>query len=84
MKYPMYCYKDKKVGFMPPVCDTADQTAIRRFTYDINTENNMMNKFPDDYELYKVGEFDTDTGKIRVETPCFLIDGNDVYGVNAK
>lgn len=80
----MYSYKDKKVGFMPPICDAGDQTAIRRFTYDVNQGNDYMRQFPDDYELYRVGEFDTDTGKIKVETPCFIVDGNNVYGVNTK
>lgn len=83
MKYPMYSYKDKKVGFMPPVCDQSDQTAVRRFTYDVNEGSPYMKQFPDDYELYKIGVFDTDNGKISVQTPEFVIDGNNVYGVNS-
>ena len=84
MKYPLYSYKDEKVGFMPPVCESSDVTAVRRFTYDINTGNDFMGQFPDDYKLYKVGEFDTDKGKINTIVPELIVDGRSVFGVNVK
>lgn len=78
MKYGIYCYRDIKVGFMPPQCDQNDQTAIRGFAYAINN-NNVMNFSPKDYDLYKVGEFDVDKGVINaLKVPVLIASGVNV------
>lgn len=84
MKYPMYCYRDQKVGFMPPQADQNDNTAIRGFAYAINSRDGLMNFSPKDYDLYKVGEFDTETGQLTPCTPALVVSGSSVYGVDAK
>lgn len=80
MKYPMYSYRDVKVGFMPPQCDQSDQSAIRGFSFAINGNNGMMNFAPKDFDLYKVGEFDTDKGTVKACMPELICSGVDVYG----
>lgn len=82
MKYPIYSYRDSKVGFMPPQCDQSDASAIRGFAYAINGNNGMMNYAPKDFDLFKVGEFDTDTGSIIACVPVQIASGASVYGVN--
>lgn len=80
MKYPVYSYRDIKTGFMPPQCDQSDQTAIRGFSYAINSKDGLMNYAPSDFELYRIGSFDTETGKITEEIPTLIVTGVNVYG----
>ena len=82
MKYPVYSYRDVKVGFMPPQCDQSDQSAIRGFSYAVNGNNGMMNFAPKDFDLFKVGEFDTDSGELIPCVPVQIASGASVYGVN--
>lgn len=80
MKYPMYTYRDIKVGFMPPQCDQSDQAAIRGFCYAVNGNNGMMNYSPKDFDLFKIGEFDTETGVVTPCTPELLYAGVNAIG----
>lgn len=80
MKYPIYCYRDVKVGFMPPQCDQNDATAIRGFSYAVNGNDGMMNFSPKDFDLYRIGEFDTETGSIMSEIPTLVVTGISVFG----
>lgn len=83
MKYPMYSYRDSKVGFMPPQCDQSDAAAIRGFSYAVNGNNGMMGFAPQDFDLYKVGEFDTDKGTIKIMTPVLVVSGMSVFNEKA-
>ena len=80
MKYPIYSYRDSKVGFGTPLCDMNDQSAIRGFAYAINSGNGVMSFSPKDYDLYKIGEFDTDKGIIIAEKiPVLIVYGTSVF-----
>lgn len=79
MKYGIYVIKDSKVAFDVPFCDTNDQSAVRGFTFAINRPDQMMNANPNDYFLFKVGEFDNENGKIKAITPDLICSGIDVY-----
>ena len=35
MKFPMYSYRDIKVGFGQPFCDQNDNTAMRGFSFAV-------------------------------------------------
>lgn len=79
MKYPIYSYRDLKVGYAPPQCDQSDQAAIRGFSFAINNHDSMMNFSPKDFDLYKVGIFDTETGQIESCTPDMIASGVAVF-----
>ena len=80
MKYPMYSYRDVKVGFGSPICDMSDQSAVRGFAYAINNKDGMMNFSPKDFDLYKVGMFDTEKGVIVPEkVPVLVVSGMSVF-----
>lgn len=81
MVYPVYSYRDNKVGFMPVQCDQNDATAIRGFAYAINGNSGVMNFSPKDFDLYKVGEFDTETGVFKSCVPVLIVSGESVIGV---
>lgn len=82
MKYPIYSIRDLKVGFGFPQCDQSDQTAIRGFSFAVNTGDGMMGYQPKDYDLYKIGEFDTEKGTIEGIIPELVANGDAM--VNAK
>ena len=86
MKYPVYSVRDVYVGFNQPMTDINDQTAIRSFTYAINNPaNDVMHFQPKDYDLYKLGTFDTDTGRLDPEpVPVLIVSGMSVFGSEVK
>lgn len=64
--------------FMPPVCETSEATAIRNFAYGINNSG-IMNFAPKDFDLWKIGKFDTEKGTIEPEkVPVIITSGMDV------
>lgn len=68
MKLKLYSILDAKVGaFDSPFTDVRDESAIRRFTDAVNDGSNPNNQWfrhPEDFALYLVGEFITDTAEI--------------------
>ena len=82
MIYPVYCIKDNKVGFQPQLLlESNEPAAVRGFSYAVNN-NGIMNFSPKDYDLYKIGKFDSDSGKLEYEVPTLIISGSSVFGVN--
>ncbi len=85
MKYPVYAWKDVKIGFGAPKLALNDEVAKREFGYELNREGSIMQYSPADYELYKIGEYNTDNGHFDSLTLAeYLVNGRDVYGVMSK
>ena len=86
MKYPVYSVRDVQVGFNQPMTDLNDNVAKRNFSFAVNNpDNGVMNFQPKDYDLYRVGEFDTESGLLIPESvPVLVVNGASVYGVDLK
>lgn len=86
MKVPFYSIRDKLAGFGYPTVDLNDQTARRNFAVAVNNPQvNSMSFAPGDYDLYKVGFFDTETGQIlslESGVPEFVVSGTSVFNVD--
>lgn len=80
MKYPVYCVRDNKVGFQPQLLvEQNDATALRGFAYAVNAEG-IMNYSPSDYDLYKIGEMETDNGVFKsLKVPELIASGSSVF-----
>lgn len=78
MKYPMYSIRDAKVGFMTPTIDQNDASAARNFEHAVHNVASLMNSHPADYALYRIGEFDTESGAV---VPCMPEHVIDAVGV---
>lgn len=78
MKYPVYSIRDVKVGFMAPNVDQSDQTAVRQFAFELNNRNGIMNFVPKDFDLYKIGEFEQESGVITPCIPVLVVNGSSV------
>ena len=66
----IYSIKDTKGSeFAPPFISRTDLSAIRSFQEMIHGGKIV---YADDFELYRIGSFDIDTGIIVPETPILL------------
>lgn len=61
----LYSVRDEKAvcSYEPQIFKT-QVDAIRFFDQAIQNKNTMINKYPDDFTLYKIGTFDERTGVI--------------------
>ena len=85
MKYPCFAIRDIKQGFGYPRLNLNEAMMKRQFGYEINQEGSLMEYAPSDYELYKIGEYDTDNGRMYPDdVATFICNGTEVYGVNEK
>lgn len=72
MKLLIFAVRDRATDmFGNPMFLMADGQAIRSFTDEINNGDvkNPLFMHPDDYDLYKLGEFDTSTGLFETGRP---------------
>lgn len=58
----MYSIKDRLQNFIPPVPFANEQIA-QRWYKEMLSENLTMRMSPGDFGLWKLGEWDSDTGK---------------------
>lgn len=58
--YSIFDKTAKQFGL--PFFQINDETAIRMFSNLVNDKDSMLNKNPDDYTLFRLGEFDADSG----------------------
>lgn len=78
MKYPVYAIRDAKTGFMSPSVDQNDAAAARNFEHAVMQSASLMNSHPGDYALYRIGEYETDSGEIKGCMPVHIIDAAGV------
>lgn len=63
MKYVIVSIKDLAVGaFMRPFFAPSTGAAVRSFGDEVKRADSEMAKHPEDYELYKLGEWDDSDG----------------------
>lgn len=64
MKLLVYSFFDSKVkAYLPPFYMRADGEAVRAVREACRTDPNF-NRYPADYTLFRLGEFDDETGRI--------------------
>lgn len=78
MKYSVYVIRDLKVGFMSPTVDHNDASAIRNFEHAVKNTSSLMNSHPEDYTLYRIGEFDSESGMIDGYQPVHIYSAIDM------
>ena len=76
MEYGIYSVRDALNGFCPPMCDTTDGSAARNFKYALSQPGVPS---PSDFDLFRLGTFDIDSGRIVPEEfPILICRGLDV------
>lgn len=81
MIYGIYVIRDIKTSFLTPTIDYNDAAALRNFRMAFSNENSIIGFQPSDFELYKIGTFDNETGNIvsfpKKELICDGVDKNE-------
>lgn len=73
MKYVVYSVRDRLVGFGALLPDTSPENAKRNFALAMRT-----NPAADDYDLYAIAEYDTETGFIKpFSVPSLVLTGHN-------
>lgn len=75
---PIYSVRDQKQQeYLHPICTTNESTAIREF-YSTLEQVPLMRTHPKDFDLYHIGQHDTETGIITPNLAVqFIISGLD-------
>lgn len=65
MKLAMLAVRDRQLdAFMRPFCVQTIGQGIRSFGDEVQRQDQPMYQHPEDYELYHLGDFDEETGKL--------------------
>lgn len=79
MKYIVYSVRDRLVGFGALLPDTSPDNAKRNFALAMRT-----NPAADDYDLYSIAEYDTQTGYITpFPVPVLILTGHSAAAMYA-
>lgn len=76
----MYAYKDTMTEFMAPILANNDMVARRNFKVVINAPGSELGMIAENMELWKIGSYDTTTGKVKGELK-YICKGMDVKEV---
>ncbi len=78
MIYPICAMRDAKVGFLAPTVEMNLEDAKRKFAHAMSNTDSIYNFAPVDFSLYKLADYDTETGEIIACQRDLLIDGLQV------
>lgn len=79
MKYGVYSYRDNKTSFGQIWYDHNDEAAKRGFAMMMNNPSGIMGFAPADFDLFRIGTFDSDNGQLVPDWPIvYLCNGNTV------
>lgn len=75
MTQKIYSIRDQKAEyFTQPFFKKTHGEAERDFTMLVNDEKSQINKFPEDFDLYYIGDYDDQTGKMSpLDTPQHIV-----------
>lgn len=74
MMLKVYSVYDVKVqAYSTPFFSVNDSTAFRSFSQLRNDPATQVNQFPDDFRLYRLGDFDDSSGLLVAQVPPVLI-----------
>lgn len=79
-KYPVYSIRDKVRNKFDTnlMLQDNDQSALRSFSYIVNNPNGIQNFSPTDFDLFKIGSYDCDSGQFESMLPEFIVNGGSV------
>lgn len=77
----IFCVRDRATdSYGNPMFLLSEGQAIRSFSDEINrnASDNQLFQHPDDFDLYRLGTFDTDIGSFEVYLPAMVVTGKSV------
>lgn len=75
----VYSLYDKKAKiYMNVFTDVNDGTAIRQMQQACNQENSIISQYPDDYALFRITQWDDETGQLLAQKKSLVIEINQL------
>lgn len=76
----LFCTRDTAAQlYYPPMAKTTEQEAVRDFANIAKSPNNPISQNPEDWDLFYIGEYDDNAGKmIPLDTPRHIAKAIDV------
>jgi len=66
----IFAMYDKKAGhYLQPFPEPSAIAALRGFEIAVNDAKSIFSRFPDDFELHELADFDQATGEISPQNP---------------
>lgn len=77
----VYAMRDALSGFLTPTFEVNDQVAERNFVHAVTNAglDSILSSHFDQFSLYRLGAFDTESGALTSELPVFLRSGSDAF-----
>lgn len=74
----VYAMRDEFSGYVTPTFEMNDNIAQRNFKFAINRKDTLLYANPKHFDLYKLGTFDSETGKFDAKEPELVCTGLSV------
>jgi len=86
MTQKVFAIRDQKAEvFNRPFFNKTHGEAERNFRELVNDKENLVGKYPEDYDLYYLGDYDDSTGLIKtLDTPQHIIKAIQVKSNTAQ
>jgi len=81
MRYKILAIRDRAIdSYGQPFYSASVGGAVRSFADEINraADSNQLNKHPEDFDLFLLGEFDDQTGEFDTTRPAQVSVGKDL------
>lgn len=79
MKAVVYSVRDNVTGnFGTPMFSVSDEVFLRDFSYNLNCSETVMNKFPKDFDIYKIAVWDEETAGFTPFDPIIVARVSDL------
>lgn len=81
MRYKVLTVRDRAIdAYGQPFFASSVGGAVRSFSDEVNRAdpNNQLNKHPEDFDLFLLGEFDDATGEFDTTRPAQVAVGKDL------
>lgn len=81
MRYKIFAIRDRAADvFGQPMFFPSTGLAVRGFSDEVNrvAPDNNLNKHPEDFDLFQLGEYDDETGTMSATRPEQVAVGKDV------
>lgn len=75
MNYGIYVLRDIKTGYLGLTLDQNDAAAMRNFQHAMSKPESLMNSHPEDFSLYCLGVYNSETGDIKATDKRLIMEG---------
>ncbi len=81
MIYGVYAIRDLRTGYLSPTVDVNDSSALRNFRHAASRTESLFYTHPADYQLERIGSYDTDDGILVPEDHKLIARASDFVEV---